>query len=234
MSINLLPDKLRMQRLRQHRLRIWLMAVAVVVAGITGWAALKYYGCFHAAQVTEEILSRMDEVHQEMDSLKQVKSELDVCRDRYMLLAELDAYYDYSFIIDFLSRYTPEMIYLERMRLSPELQEEMDREGIPTTPLPKGAEMFLLKESTETPAANQPSDAVNLQLTGTALNYEVVSDYLEILRDCHLFQFVDLRRSGRSDKGTAQTVEFEIHCSLWPVAVFSELQYAYMQKTQNL
>ncbi len=233
--INLLPDKHQIIRDRQKRLRIWLALSLLTFAVITAWTGIKYYGCYHAGQTTRHLITHMSEIRQEMNTLQQAKAELDICRDRYMLLAELEQYYDFAFIIDFLSRFTPDMVYLQSLKVTSELERQTAPLAIEMPSLPPGADMFMLRQQTESdPETPRQSDAVYLQVKGTALNYEVIADYLKTLRASCFFQTVELARGSRTDGDMSPTVDFIINCTLWPTTVFSEIQHAYMQKTKNL
>ena len=255
-AVNLIPDKLILRQQRGKRLRFWSLLVAVVFCIIFTWGVLKYHFLHNADSSFLDITRKSQQLQEKLQALNQQKQQLDLWRDRFAVLTELDRYHNFVNIIGYLTRHSPELIYLEQMeitRISSETGSAQDR-----APLAKGAKMFLINKSQVSSAPVLKTDAQDgssqadrsassgrmvMMVKGMALDYGAVADFLNVLRNSGFFRYVYLQRSGRNlglarngeeNSRESLVVEFEIECPLMPALSSARIDYADMQEPKNL
>lgn len=255
-AVNLIPDKLILRQQRGKRLRLWSLLMAVVFCIIFIWGVLKYHFLHDADISFHDITRKSQQLQEKFQALSQQKQQLDLWRDRFAVLTELDRYHNFVNIIGYLTRHSPELIYLEQM----EITQIRSKTGSAQhrAPLAKGAKMFLIDklQASSTPALKTTAGAGSVQtghsdssgrmvmmIKGIALDYGAVADFLNVLRNSGFFRYVYLQRSGRNlgltqngeeNSQDSLVVEFEIECPLMPALSSARIDYADMQEPKNL
>ncbi|MCK5271619.1 MAG: PilN domain-containing protein [Sedimentisphaerales bacterium] len=255
-AVNLIPDKLILRQQRGKRLRLWSLLVAVVFCVIFIWCVLKYHFLHNTDSSFHDITRKSQQLQEKFQALSRQKQQLDLWQDRFAVLTELDRYHNFVNVIGYLTRHSPELIYLEQM----EITEISSKTGSAQhqAPLAKGAKMFLIDKSpvSSAPAlksdvragSSQPdrpdsSERMVMMIKGMALDYGAVADFLNVLRNSGFFRYVYLQRSGRNlglarnpeeNSRDSLVVEFEIECPLMPALSSARIDYADMQEPKNL
>ena len=255
-AVNLIPDKLILRQQRGKRLRLWSLLVAVVFCVIFIWGVLKYHFLHNADSSFDDITRKSQQIQEKFQVLSRQKQQLDLWRDRFAVLTELDRYHDFVNIIGYLTRHSPELIYLEKMEITQISSETGSAQH--RGPLAKGAKMFLIDKlpASSAPAPKTDARAGSVQadllvssqrmvmmVKGMALDYGAVADFLNVLRNSGFFRYVYLQRSGRNlglarngeeNSRESLVVEFEIECPLMPALSSARIDYADMQEPKNL
>jgi len=255
-AVNLIPDKLILRQQRGKRLRFWSFLMAVVFCIIFAWGVLKYHFLHNADSSFHDITRKSQQIQEKFQALNQQKQQLDLWRDRFAVLTELDRYHNLVNIIGYLTRHSPELIYLEQMEITQISSEPGSAQH--RGPLAKGAKMFLIDKLpvSSAPAlkidaqagssqADQPalSGRMVMMVKGMALDYGAVADFLNVLRNSGFFRYVYLQRSGRNlgltrnskdNSRDSLVVEFKIECPLMPALSSARIDYADMQEPKNL
>jgi len=255
-AVNLIPDKLILRQQRGKRLRLWSLLMAVVFCVIFIWGVLKYRFLHNADSSFHDITRKSQQLQKKFQALDQQKQQLDLWRDRFAVLTELDRYHNFVNIIGYLTRHSPELIYFEQMEITQISSETGSAQR--QAPLAKGAKMFRIDKSqvSSAPAlkadaqagssqADLPASAERMVMTikGMALDYGAVADFLNVLRNSGFFRYVYLQRSGRNldltrnpgeNSRDSLVVEFEIECPLMPALSSARIDYADMQEPKNL
>ena len=255
-TVNLIPDKLILRQQRGKRLRLWSLLMAVVFCVIFVWGVLKYHFLHNVDSSFHDITRKSQQLQEKFQALSRQKQQLDLWRDRFAVLTELDRYHNFVNIIGYLTRRSPELIYLEQM----EITQISSKTGSARhrAPLAKGAKMFLIDKSQVSsapalkPGAQDGSSQADLpassgrmvmMIKGMASDYSAVADFLNILRNSGFFRYVYLQRSGRNlgltrnpgeNSRDSLVVEFEIECPLIPALSSARIDYADMQEPKNL
>ena len=260
-AVNLIPDKLILRQQRGKRLRLWSLLVAVVFCVIFIWGVLKYHFLHDADSSFHDITRKSQQLQEKFQALSRQKQQLDLWRDRFAVLTELDRYHNFVNVIGYLTRRSPELIYLEQM----EITQIRSKTGSAQhrAPLAKGAKMFLIDKLPVSSASALKSDAqagssrtgssqadrpdsserMVMMIKGMALDYGAVADFLNVLRNSGFFRYVYLQRSGRNlglarnggeNSRDSLVVEFEIECPLMPALSSARIDYADMQEPKNL
>ena len=255
-AVNLIPDKLILSQQRRKRMRYWFLVVGFVFCTISTLGILKYHSLCNADNSSRGITQKSRQLQEKFKELTRQKQQLDLWRDRFAMLSELDRYPDFVDIIGYLTRHSPELVFLEQMTITqirPETGSTQHQE-----PLAKGAKMFLINKTpgpsttvSKTSAQAVPSQAgrpassrrMVMRVKGMALDYGAVADLLNVLRNSGFFRYVYLQRSGRNlslarngEEGSQDSsiVEFEIECPLMPALPSARIDYADMQEPKNL
>ncbi|MCK4628635.1 MAG: PilN domain-containing protein [Sedimentisphaerales bacterium] len=255
-AVNLIPDKLILSQQRRKRMRYWFLVVGLVFCTISTLGILEYHSLCNADNSSRGITQKSRQLQEKFKELNQQKQQLDLWRDRFAVLTELDRYHNFVNIIGYLTRHSPELIYLKQMeitQISSETGSAQDR-----APLAKGAKMFLINKSQVSSAPVLKTDAQDgssqadrsassgrmvMMVKGMALDYGAVADFLNVLRNSGFFRYVYLQRSGRNlgltrnpEKNSRDSlvVEFEIECPLMPALSSARIDYADMQEPKNL
>ena len=255
-AVNLIPDKLILSQQRRKRMRYWFLMVGLVFCTISTLGILKYHSLCNADNSSRGITQKSRQLQGKFEELNQQKQQLDLWQDRFAILAELDRYPDFVNIIGYLTRHSPELVYLEQMKItqiSPESGSTQHQ-----VPLTKGAKMFLINKTTapsttvsktaaqaDSSQANQSdlSRRMVMRVKGMALDYGAVADLLNVLRNSGFFRYVYLQRSGRNlnlarngeeSSQDSAIVEFEIEFPLMPALPSARIDYADMQEPKNL
>jgi len=231
--VDLTPREFQLSTQRRRRLRLWsviILVVALVAAGVSG---IKYVSYLRLNQASKGTDQQFDGVRRDIELLAQKKNQLEPWHDRIVVLNVLSQYHDFAPLIDFLAQETPNLIYLQEMKLA--RRESSDTEpSEPETKLPKSAEMFILKKSDETPPSVIPKrETLWLSLKGRALQHEIVADYLRLFEGSSTFSAIDFKRSVRLNKNSNEIIEFELQCALRPPCITSGIDYAYLLQTEN-
>jgi len=234
-GVDLVPDEFKISRQRHRRMRYWMALILIVFCAAGVFSGAKYLVCLRKDRAAEKIAGEYEELQIDIERLNRERKQLNTWQSQLALLGELGQYVDFVTVTSFLAQNTPGMIYLETMDfISPDLMQS----GLsgPTQPLPKSAQMFLVKD-TSSPAASAVSiHSVNMFLRGRALHYQAVADYLTVLRSTPYFQDVELKRTwrpkGRSS-AASEPIQFEIQCRLIPTRISQGEHYATMPQTQN-
>jgi Tfp pilus assembly protein PilN len=238
-SVNLIPDERKINQQRHRRLRIWLVLTLIFTCTVTTWAAVKYFAYRNASQFTRNIAKQSQQIQEEIQSLKETKTQLDLWQNRYALLVELDHYVDFLKITGYLARHSPELVYLEEMDFSRE-DPKSGSSGASSQKLSlaKSAKMFLINNpQTDKSTGDDKSNRNQLMfmyLKGNALNYKAVADYLTVLNNSGFFYGAQLQRSGRKSDDSPGNIDFEIQCVVNPITSAMGTNYANMQQTKNL
>ena len=255
-AVNLIPDKLILSQQRRKRMRYWFLVVGLVFCTISTLGILKYHSLCNADNSSRGITQKSRQLQEKFKELNQQKQQIDLWRDRFAVLTELDRYHNFVNIIGYLTRHSPELIYLEQMEITQVSSETGSAQH--RVPLAKGAKMFLIDKSPVSSAPSLKSDVragssqpdrpdssgrMVMMIKGMALDYGAVADFLNVLRNSGFFRYVYLQRSGRNP-GLARNpeensrdsliVEFEIECPLMPALSSARIDYADMQEPKNL
>ena len=255
-AVNLIPDKLILRQQRGKRLRLWSLLVAVVFCVISIRGVLKYHFLYNADSSFHDITRKSQQLQEKFQALSRQKQQLDLWRDRFAVLTELDRYHNFVNVIGYLTRHSPELIYLEQMEITQVSSETGSAQH--RVPLAKGAKMFLIDKSPVSSAPSLKSDVragssqpdrpdssgrMVMMIKGMALDYGAVADFLNVLRNSGFFRYVYLQRSGRNlglarnpeeNSRDSLVVEFEIECPLMPALSSARIDYADMQEPKNL
>jgi type IV pilus assembly PilN-like protein len=255
-AVNLIPDKLILRQQRGKRLRLWSLLMAGVFCVIFIWGVLKYRFLHNADSSFHDITRKSQQLQEKFQALSRQKQQLDLWRDRFAVLTELDRYHNFVNVIGYLTRHSPELIYLEQMEITQISSETGSAQN--RAPLAKGAKMFLIDKSPVSSASALKSDVragssqpdrpdssgrMVMMIKGMALDYGAVADFLNVLRNSGFFRNVYLQRSGRNPGLTrngeensrdSMVVEFEIECPLIPALSSARIDYADMQEPKNL
>jgi len=255
-AVNLIPDKLILRQQRRKRMRCWFLMVGLVFCIIFILGALKYYSLRNADNSFLDITLKSQQLQEKFKELNRQKQQLDLWQDRFVMLTELDRYPDFANIIGYLTRHSPELIYLEQMKITQSSPEAGSTQH--QAPLAKGAKMFLInktpapsttaqktaaKTGSSQTGPSPSSQRMVMRIKGMALDYSAVADFLNVLRNSGFFRYVYLQRSGRNlnfarngEEGLQDSsiVEFEIECPFMPALPSARIDYADMQETKNL
>ena len=250
-AVNLIPDKLILKQQRGKRLRFWSLLAAVVFCIIFTWGVLKYHFLHNADSSFRDITRKSQQLQEKFQALNQQKQQLDLWRDHFAVLAELDCYHNFVNIIGYLTMHSPDLIYLEQMEIT-QISSKIGSDQH-QGPLAKGAKMFLIDKSLVSSAPAPKTDVqagrsassrrMVMMVKGMALDYGAVADFLNVLRNSGFFRYVYLQRSGRNlslarngeeDSQDSLIVEFEIECPLMPTLSSARIDYADIQEPKNL
>ena len=223
-SVNLMPNALQLERQRKKRLCFWCAAMMLFLCTISTWVGVKYFSCRDADESTNSIIQQTKQIKEKIQTLAATKEQLELFKDRYTLLAELDHYTDFYEITGYLAQHSPKLIYLDQMSFSQfDGKSDLD-ETIGNRAIPKAANMFLVNNAKQNNKNNNKAATkviskedssvkmvittpVIMQLKGKAFNYQAVADYLTVLNDSGLFRYVQLKRTGRKTKGSSSNYE---------------------------
>ncbi len=210
-SVNLIPEDLKIQKQRKTRLRLWVLFTAMLAVVLLLGSGYLYWDLLRIDKNVLHALQQHQEVQGEITTLQQSETELAVWQDQLVLLHQLGAYPDLLSMIDFLSKQTPEMIYLDKLNFT---HRENKTGGVSSsdTALPQSAAMFRINPEAIAPAESPNPAGLIVELEGQALDYQVIADYLIVLRSSGIFTQVHLKRSWRESQQDTDTVRFTIEC----------------------
>ncbi len=236
-NIDLTPKSLKANQCRKKRFVIWVILLIMVLLGNAGWLGYRYV---INLKINDDYVLAMNEyqtIQNNMQQLIKARSQLEQWQDRIVLFDKMGRYFDYVFILKYLSDYTPELLVLTDIKfMRPKKDDEMD-DFYEQPKLPPAASMFLVNQ----PGQEQKSEKNDLveidnsmvmTIQGNALDYDIVADYIEMLRNSKLFVKTKLVNSKRSEQKN-QSVDFEIECFLSVLSIPDRLENADITKTKN-
>jgi hypothetical protein len=233
-GVDLVPDEFKIGHQRHRRIRYWMALILVVCCAAGVVSGAKYLVYLREDRAAQEIAADYDELQRDIENLNRERTQLNSWQNQLALIQELGQYVDYVELTSFLAQNTPRLIYLETMDfVSP---DPIKSKSSSPPPLPKSAQMFMLKETASASPARDSHSSVNMFLRGRAFNYQAVADYLTILRATPYFAAVDLKRTWRpqgNSKVESESIQFEIQCRILPMQIRKGVQYAAMPQTQN-
>ena len=230
---DLIPEEFRYDQQRKKRLRLWVVPLAATICLNGTWVGYKIFLYRQAVRDQNQYTRQLEDIRKNIHLLIQTKSEMDHWQDRIAVLDRIGRYPDYISVLDFLARKSPEYLVLSEMsfsRLKPNTQTG-------SVPLPKGAEMF---ELTKGSSVNVPKMMMSdeqwivMNLKGHCLDYQVVAEYIKVLRTSERFVRTKLIRSWRQPNSRVKGIEFEISCVLHPIQDQAGVEYADQQQNESL
>ena len=230
---DLIPEEFRFDQQRKKRLRLWIVLLVVTVCLNGAWTGYKVYLYDQADRDQKQYARQLEDIRENIQSLIQTKSEMDHWQDRIAVLDRIGRYPDYISVLDFLARKSPKYLVLSKMSFS-RLKNDNQAESLP---LPKGAEMF---ELAGTSSQGIPKSILSneqwivMTLKGHCLDYQVVAEYIKVLRTSGRFVRTQLIRSWRQPNSRVKGVEFEIACVLLPIQEQAGVEYADRQQNESL
>ncbi|MBN1764451.1 MAG: PilN domain-containing protein [Sedimentisphaerales bacterium] len=239
--INLIPDDVKNSQQRQWRQRFWSVLFVLAFCIMCGWVVIKHVSCASYEESTKTLSQKSQQLQEEIKTLNRTRDQLEQWQNRYALLTELDRYTDFLAITGYLSRHSPDLIYLEEMKFShDEKTTAAGARGAQTTA--PGASMFQIRDnSPDSSGGPAPDIQITMFLKGKAFNYAAVSDYMVILQNSGYFSQVHLKNTGRKQMAlqsknpqeSVVSIDFVIEGTLNPVIESEVFNYAHMQETQN-
>lgn len=230
---DLIPEKFRYDQQRKRRLRLWIVLLAGTICLNGTWAGYKVFLYHQADRDQNQYARQLENIRKNIQSLIQTKSEMDHWQDRIAVLDRIGRYPDYIWVLEFLARQSPKYLVLSEMRFG--RLEPAGAKG--TSALPKGAEMFeLTGGSLGIGQKMTVSDEqwIVMTLKGHCLDYQVVAEYIKVLRTSGRFVRTQLIRSWRQPNSRVKGVEFEISCVLHPIHKQTGVEYADQQQSEPL
>ena len=225
---DLIPREFRHDQQRKRRLRLWAVLLAATLCLNGAWAAYKYSLYRQADRDQKRTARQLDDIRANIQSLIQAKSEMDHWQDRVAVLDRMGRYPDYIGVLEFLARQSPEFLVLSEMSFG--RLDQSDRKE--TLTLPKGAELFELADASSAKGVDEQS--IVMTLRGHGLDYQVVAEYMKLLRTSGRFVRTQLIRSWRQPNSRVQGIEFEIACVLHPMHGQTGVEYADQQNSESL
>ncbi|MCH9022825.1 MAG: hypothetical protein IID32_08665 [Planctomycetes bacterium] len=230
---DLIPEEFRFDQQRKRRLRLWIILSAVTLCLNGTWVGHKGYLYRQADRDQNRDTRQLEDIRKNIQSLIQAKSEMDHWQDRIAVLDRMGRYPDYIWVLEFLARQSPKFLVLSKMSLG--RLEQAGPKG--SSALPKGAEMFELAggASEIVPNTIVPDEQlIVMTLNGHCLDYQVVAEYIKVLRTSERFVRTQLIRSWRQPNSKVKGVEFEIACILHPIHKQTGVEYADQQQSEPL
>ena len=238
-DIDLTPDKMKASQLRRRRIRIWYAFLVLTIVATGAWTLINYLGYRRENHNAQLITQENQKLKDGIQSLSQVRSQIDLWQDRLALMQELDSYGDLVKITDYLTQQSPQLIYLDQMSfIHPE--KTQNSTALTTTNKSAAAEMFNTKESPKTETANPApvkQEPILMSLTGHAVDYKSVADFLNTLSAAQLIAEPQLKFSRRQLTAAPEMkdiIDFEIEAQLVLTPSFPGVHYANLQKTKDI
>ena len=230
---NLIPEELKFDQQRKGRLRLWIILSAGALCLNGTWAGYKVFLYRQVDRDQNKYTRQLEDIRKNIHSLIQTKSEMDHWQDRIAVLDRMGRYPDYIWVLEFLARQSPKFLVLSEMSLG--RLESAGPKG--TSALPKGAEMFELTGGSSgigSKPMNSDEQWIVMTLKGHCLDYQVVAEYIKVLRTSERFVRTQLIRSWRQPNSRVKGVEFEIVCVLHPIHKQTGVEYADQQQSEPL
>jgi len=230
---DLIPEEFRSDQQRKGRLRLWIILLAGTLCLNGTWVGYKVFLYRQAVRDQNQYTRQLEDIRKNIHLLIQTKSEMDHWQDRIAVLDRIGRYPDYIWVLEFLARKSPKYLVLSEMkfgRIEPAGAEKI-------SVLPRGAEMFELAGGS---SGIGPKTIVSdeqwivMTLKGHCLDYQVVAEYIKVLRTSGRFVRTQLIRSWRQPNSRVKGVEFEISCVLHPIQKQTGVEYADQQQSESL
>ena len=167
-EVDLIPDEFKISHQRHRRMRYWLVLILIVFCTAGMVSGGKYLICLREGQTAQKIAREHEEIKKDIEFLNREKKQLDNWRSQVVLLSELGQYIDFVAVTSFLSRNTPDLIYLETMNFI-SLDPVSSGSAAESNPLPKSAQMFILKQTSAAAISQASINSVNMTLKGQTL-----------------------------------------------------------------
>lgn len=232
---DLIPEDFKYDQQRKRRLRLWIVLLAATICLNGTWAGYKVYLYGQADRDQKQYARQLEDIRKNIQSLIQTKSEMDHWQDRIAVLDRIGRYPDYIWVLEFLARQSPKYLVLSEMSFG--RLESAGSKG--TSALPKGAEMFELAGGSSGLSGIVPKTIVSdeqwivMTLKGHCLDYQVVAEYIKVLRMSGRFVRTQLIRSWRQPNSRVKGVDFEIVCVFHPIHQQTGVEYADQQQSES-
>ena len=239
-AIDLTPEKMKVGQQRKRRIRLWYVILIVTFIGTGAWALINYLGYQRENHAVQLITQENQKLNDGIQSLRQVRSRIDLWQDRLALMQELDSYGYLFKITYYLTQHSPQLIYLDQLSFS---RPENNKNSTPKTSPNKSAaaaELFNTKDTLKSDAAQSAQvkrEPILMSLTGHSVNYKSVADFLNMLSSAELITKPQLKFSRRqitASPDLKDIIDFEIEAQLTLTPSFPGVQYANLQKTKDI
>lgn len=212
-AVDLIPDNLKVNRLRRKHLRYWTFIIIICAGAGALFCAVKYLSYYRQQHNYRRLCEKYNDIQKNIQSLGHGENQLARYQGRIAVLNALNCYPDYNAIAAYLTENSPQLLYLREIEFSAPSNQSARK----ATPLPKSASMFQINNNPQNNTSSPPTaEPFHALITGTALDHKIVAEYLKILRRCPSFVSVKLNHTRRQMKKENNLIDFEIESSVVP------------------
>lgn len=236
-GLDLTPNEMRLGHQRHGRVRFWGLLAALALTLNAGWVGYHYWRLYQERQETDKLQEEQSRIEQRIQSLSQATAKLQQWENRLVVMDALRRFPNYPLLTGFLAQKSPDLLVLTRLEFDQEKSNQSVAK-LPAASMPKSAALFDVKDS-QAPAADAPAvqrdvHFVDMTAEGYARDYQIVADFMKLMRESGLIADCRLERTWRQPLRREEMVYFEITGRIVPQTAYLGYSYAYQPKAQNL